>query len=140
MHEAVGRLAASLSGLNISGDANVIHIALNLGTGSSNDGGNEGAAASSPPAPPGPHPVPGRGERYYVVTHSPQAPELVGINVASWAAVLDRLPGGRLFGSGARCKAFDSLEGALGHWRDQPRSRGAAAPPIRRLERLDRPQ
>ena len=58
-------------------------------------------------------------KRYYVITHCPRDPTMVGIWHATWAALEQRLPGQRLFGSSARpCKKCDSLDSAKAHWKN----------------------
>ena len=54
---------------------------------------------------------------FYVIFSCPRSPGIVGIHHGSWAQLASRLPGGRLFGSGAiDCKRFESLDGAERHW------------------------
>ena len=57
--------------------------------------------------------------RYYVVGASSRDPEIVGIWFAPWRWVQEHLPGGQLFGSGAKLKAFDTLAEAKEHWAAQ---------------------
>ena len=58
-------------------------------------------------------------ERYWVIWSCPGAPDLVGIHYgvkASWCKIEELLPGGKLFGSGARLKAFTTGRTAWRAW------------------------
>jgi hypothetical protein len=54
---------------------------------------------------------------YYVVYKCDRDPSLIGIHHCQWSALLSRLPGQRLFGSGARdCKKHMTEAEAVEYW------------------------
>ena len=63
---------------------------------------------------------------YYVVYHCDRDPSLIGIHHCQWSALQSRLPGQRLFGSGARdCKKHMTETAAVEYWHrfcDKPAS------------------
>ena len=72
---------------------------------------------SAPPAKAAAKAAPPRqDEKAYVVFGCRRAPNLCGIWVCDWAILEARLPGGQLFGSGARLRRYESVGAAEEAW------------------------
>ena len=55
--------------------------------------------------------------RYYVIVRTPAGGQLaVGIYKVQWSEIAQRLPGGRLFGSGVKLWGYDELGDAQARW------------------------
>ena len=80
-----------------------------------------GRAQAAPPKPPRSGRA-ARGRRYYVVFACRQDARICGIHHCVWRELVERLPGGSLFQSGARLKAYDTWDDAFDYWRLHRRS------------------
>ena len=117
----VGALSARLSELHIEGEGNNVCINVTI-SGSADTPRPTSAPTASAPASKaaGKAKTSGKGKRFYVICKSKTEPALKGIWEAEWRALEDKLPGGRLCGSGCYpCQGFDSWEDAAKFWTAQ---------------------